>query len=261
MEKSDSNNNNNMLRNNPSLNQESSSMMQFIAQPLQASNPLAIEPIPFRPSQQPQSSLAQNSLLPLASQPAATLLEANNTVSNQNRLQQQQQLLLLLQQQRIPEPEPIASQPLQQQLIPEPEPIANQQHQPARVPIPSVLIQQEQQQLLSQQQLSNPTLRGDRRRLLSERDKFLLFIKILLKFLAQSEETQNLRQRAKLIVAECTRRNRMGDLNYSPLKQAVERRLQGALGMEQWNRAEVVFDVYCQRNGFVVSDTPRLASV
>ena len=244
--KSDSNSNidNGLLPNDPSLNQDSNNLIQFIVPP-RASTTLAIEQIPLWSLQQ---SLLSG--IPLASLPVYSAQENNNSVSltDQNQLQQQQQLMLLLQQQQIPEPDPIAEQPQQETQLQQPGLNPEVENQP-----------QQQQSQQHQQQLPNPTM--PRRRLISERDKFLLFIKVLLKYLARADETQRLRQRAKLIVAECTRRNRMGDLDYSPLKQAVERRLQGALGMEQWNRTQVIFDFYCQRNGFEVSNASRLASV
>jgi hypothetical protein len=70
----------------------------------------------------------------------------------------------------------------------------------------------------------------------SPRERFLVFIKILFRLLDQANEPE-IRLRAKTIVAECTRRNRLGDPNFSPLMEAVERRLRGFVGEVLWRRA------------------------
>jgi len=87
-----------------------------------------------------------------------------------------------------------------------------------------------------------PSLNG--RRVLSEREKFVVFVKILMKCV-----DPKLRPRAKAVVTECTHRNRMGDSNYTPLQEAVERRLRGSVGELYWAKAKLYFDQYCQRKG------------
>lgn len=59
----------------------------------------------------------------------------------------------------------------------------------------------------------------------------------------------SLRNRAKAVITECTRKNRLGDLDYMPLQDAVERELKGSIGEMYWARAKLVFDAYCERNG------------
>ena len=86
------------------------------------------------------------------------------------------------------------------------------------------------------------------RRMLSEREQFVVFVKILFKCIEQSDD-QNLRLKAKAIVNECTRRNRMGDSNYTPLQDAVERRLKKIVGELYWARAKLSFDHYCRSKG------------
>jgi hypothetical protein len=81
---------------------------------------------------------------------------------------------------------------------------------------------------------------------LTEREQFLIFVKILFKFL---DADQNLRQRAKAIVSECTRRNRLGDTEFSPLQEAVERRLRLIVGDIYWTRAILYMDHYCRQRG------------
>jgi hypothetical protein len=70
----------------------------------------------------------------------------------------------------------------------------------------------------------------------SPRERFLIFIKILFKCLDQGNEP-TVQQRAKKIIAECTRRNRLGDPQFSPLMEAVEKRLRGFVGEVHWRRA------------------------
>ena len=85
-------------------------------------------------------------------------------------------------------------------------------------------------------------------RVLGERELFLIFIKILFKCIERCSNGL-LRQRAKAIVTECTRRNRMGDSNFSPLQDAVEARLKDIVGDMYWNQAKVYTGYYCQQKG------------
>lgn len=85
-------------------------------------------------------------------------------------------------------------------------------------------------------------------RILGERELFLIFIKILFKCIERCSNGR-LRQRAKAIVTECTRRNRMGDSNFSPLQDAVETRLKDIVGDMYWNQAKVYTGYYCQQKG------------
>jgi hypothetical protein len=68
------------------------------------------------------------------------------------------------------------------------------------------------------------------------REQFLVFIKILFKGLDQANEPE-VSLKAKKIVSECTRRNRLGDPNFTPLMEAVEQRLRGFVGEVHWRRS------------------------
>jgi hypothetical protein len=85
-------------------------------------------------------------------------------------------------------------------------------------------------------------------RAITEREQFLLFIKILLKFIEQAGNPR-LRQHAKAVVGECTRRNRMGDMDYVPLQDAVEMRLRNVVGDITWTRAKLYVDHYVAKRG------------
>ncbi|GKY98347.1 hypothetical protein MPSEU_000792300 [Mayamaea pseudoterrestris] len=89
-----------------------------------------------------------------------------------------------------------------------------------------------------------------RQRDLTEQERFLIFIKILFKCLDKSDDPR-LKPRAKAVVRECTRGNRMGDANYSPLQEAVEQRLRRHVGDLYWTRAKLYYDQYMIRRGFV----------
>lgn len=89
---------------------------------------------------------------------------------------------------------------------------------------------------------------GTRRRPLTEREKFVVFMKIFLKYLKTSGDP-NLPIRVKAIVNECTCRHRMGDANYAPLQRAVERRLRRSVGELHWTKAKNCCDRYCRRSG------------
>ena len=90
----------------------------------------------------------------------------------------------------------------------------------------------------------------NRRRLPSRRGQpkyFALFIKIAFQYLDQIDNP-SLLLRAKYIVAECTRRNRQGDVDYMPLQQAIQDRLQCALGKHHWAHVQGQYHVYCQQH-------------
>ena len=53
--------------------------------------------------------------------------------------------------------------------------------------------------------------------------------------------------KAKSVVNECVRRNRLGDPDYSPLPEAVEERLKPMVGHLYWRRARSLLDAYCHR--------------
>jgi hypothetical protein len=86
---------------------------------------------------------------------------------------------------------------------------------------------------------------------LTERQKFLILIKILFHFLEKHQDEGRLKSQAKRVVAECTRRNRRGDFDYVPLQAAMERRLRQTVGDVYWMRAKDCVERYCQRRSYV----------
>jgi len=79
--------------------------------------------------------------------------------------------------------------------------------------------------------------------LAASREQFLIFIKILFKILDQTNEIHT-RNRAKKLVAECTRKNRSGDPRYTPLMEAVEKRLRLFVGEAHWRKAMMLLRHY-----------------
>lgn len=73
----------------------------------------------------------------------------------------------------------------------------------------------------------------------AQRTRFLVFMKILFKVLEQANDYE-LRNQAKSIVAECTRRNRLGDPGFVPLIGAVDKRLRRLVGESRWKRASIL---------------------
>lgn len=82
----------------------------------------------------------------------------------------------------------------------------------------------------------------------AQRARFLLFIKILFKYLVRVDE-HLLHDRAKCIVLECTQRNRMGDPRYTPLVEAVERQLKPCVGEVYWRQAALLLRHFETRQG------------
>ena len=81
---------------------------------------------------------------------------------------------------------------------------------------------------------------------LSDRQSFLLFIKVLLKYLEKVPEL-NLRRQVKVIVAECVRRNRQGDQHFVPLPDAIELLVRKCVGEFHWTRARLCLDTLCEK--------------
>jgi hypothetical protein len=80
-----------------------------------------------------------------------------------------------------------------------------------------------------------------------QKKRFLVFIKILFRSLDQNEETSETKEIAKGIVADCTRRNRLGDPNYRPLMDAVDKRLRRYVGETHWRRAHLYLHHYIRQ--------------
>lgn len=81
---------------------------------------------------------------------------------------------------------------------------------------------------------------------LSDRQRFVLFVKVLFKYIERLN-SPSLQARAKAIIAECTQLNRMGVPGYTPLMSAVERRMKESLGEVHWNRAQTCMNSYIRK--------------
>ena len=81
---------------------------------------------------------------------------------------------------------------------------------------------------------------------IQERENFLLFIKILFKILEDAQEPE-VKSKAQRIVMDCKRRSQQGDPNFSPLMDALERRLRGFVGEQKWRRAHLFLSHYIEK--------------
>jgi hypothetical protein len=88
------------------------------------------------------------------------------------------------------------------------------------------------------------------RRSLSETEKLVMLVKIVLKCLDKSGDP-TLKSKVKAIVADCTSRNRMGDPAYTPLRDACKIRLRRTVGELHWSRVKRLYSRYCLRHGIV----------
>ena len=70
-----------------------------------------------------------------------------------------------------------------------------------------------------------------------QRRDFLLFVRVLIKCIEQSHNYK-LTLQTKALVAECVKRNRMGDPHFSPLQDSMEIRLRGLVGQDYWHQAK-----------------------
>lgn len=83
-----------------------------------------------------------------------------------------------------------------------------------------------------------PAQRQQKSHLTLERETFLIFIKILFKMLQDAGELET-RSKAQRIVMECKRRSQQGDPNFTPMMEALQKRLRSFLGEAKWRRAHL----------------------
>jgi hypothetical protein len=79
----------------------------------------------------------------------------------------------------------------------------------------------------------------------SKRMRLLIFIKIILKCLADDDPSLHLK--AKKIVTDCTRKNREGIPGYNPLADVITRQLRMTVGEVHWNRAKRLMEYYLRK--------------
>jgi hypothetical protein len=80
------------------------------------------------------------------------------------------------------------------------------------------------------------TRRHEQYQHLNEKQKFVIFVKVVFKILEKRNELLCLRK-AKAVVAKCARSNRMGDRRYMPLIDVTVTRLRLAVGEHYWAMA------------------------
>jgi hypothetical protein len=86
------------------------------------------------------------------------------------------------------------------------------------------------------------------------RDRFAVFVKILLQVLKESGDFALL-DSVKQTILVCTRRNQAGDPNFTPLADTTSRLLQSIVGEAQWQRAEAVgLQVAMKKNAVFVQE-------
>ena len=73
-----------------------------------------------------------------------------------------------------------------------------------------------------------------------------MFVKILFKILEEAQEPE-VRSKAQRIVLECRRRSQLGDPDFIPLMDALERKLRGYVGEVKWRRAHSFLHHYISR--------------
>src|SRR3569832_512599 len=87
-----------------------------------------------------------------------------------------------------------------------------------------------------------------RRKALTPRAQFVLFLKILLKEVDRTSD-RALAVVARAIVKDCTLRNRLGDPLYRPLRPMLEQQLFALVGQNLWLQAQLRFSRLCRQKG------------
>lgn len=70
--------------------------------------------------------------------------------------------------------------------------------------------------------------------------KFILFVDALFRYLEMSS-TPDLVRRTRNVILDCTRRNRRGDVGYTPLSRIILIRVRQTVGTVHWERAQAFF--------------------
>lgn len=83
-----------------------------------------------------------------------------------------------------------------------------------------------------------------RRRLINEREKCLLLIKMILLYLERSCNIELL-DKAKQVIQRCIDYNRQGEDRFMPLKKAIETRLEALLGTEFFTHMQCCLEANC----------------
>jgi len=69
----------------------------------------------------------------------------------------------------------------------------------------------------------------------SEKERFLMFTKVLMKYLEQKNKAMH--ARAKAVIRDCAEKNKQGDPNYASLTRAMQKGLYETVGKEYWQKA------------------------
>lgn len=83
------------------------------------------------------------------------------------------------------------------------------------------------------------------------KERFAAFVAILLMYLdggGSAKRNYKLSVQAKALVAECCRRNRMGDQHFTPLQASLSERLYFLVGQSHWDRARAYLYIYLARH-------------
>jgi hypothetical protein len=70
--------------------------------------------------------------------------------------------------------------------------------------------------------------------------KFMLFVDTLFRYLEISA-SPDLTNRTRHVILECTRRNRSGEMGYTPLSRSILIRVHQTVGNIEWERAQAFF--------------------
>jgi len=94
-----------------------------------------------------------------------------------------------------------------------------------------------------------PNVNDKQARHMKSRVIFIVFIRILFKCLEEDDVDYSVRLKAKMIIRNCTKRNRLGFAGYEDLMKSIEDSLGGLDGITlAWRRAEMFLERYSCRN-------------
>lgn len=96
---------------------------------------------------------------------------------------------------------------------------------------------------------------------LTERQRCLLFVQILLRYLAKVNLV-SLRKRTKHVVTRCVREHRQrGMSSEEPLSESVEYEIRQCVGEVHYGRAQRGMTLYCNREGYRLTHASQVQAV
>ena len=100
---------------------------------------------------------------------------------------------------------------------------------------------------------SNEARRAARREQRRDKDRFLVFTRVLVKYLEQTDEA--LHYEVREVIRDCTERKSRNEPGYESVTTVLKRRIQEIVDEDTWNRAEMYLDRFMKEKSVIRSSS------